>query len=264
MPTGIIYCDETSSPVHGCTSAGRGCDHCYARAWSRRLAGMGVKGYSKQAPFMVRFMPAQLDKLRRWRLPRTVLMCAMGDMFHERVRDEWVHQIFTAIRDTPRHTYLLLTKRATRMADYVLKFQSDPFPANVFFGVSGEDQASVDERLGAVAHLAERRGVKTWLSLEPLLEGVELSAHLKRLDSVVVGGESGPKARPCHIAWIRRVVVQCRLAEVPVCVKQLGAKLWETATGTSPHYDRPLDLDSGSGGNPDEWPEDLRVRETAW
>ena len=265
MGTGIEWCDETWNCVTGCTKISPGCTHCYAEAVAPRTF--------KGRPFTdVRFHSERLNQPRRWRKPRRVFVNSMSDMFHESLTFDEIDQIFYVMSATP-HTYQILTKRHARMLEYVRSrkagdfYNADsgqpsawPLP-NVWLGVSVENQAMVDERIPV---LLDTPAALRFLSVEPLLGPVDISPWLhgygglpraSTIDWVIVGGESGPKARPCDLLWIQNVLRGCRAASVPVFVKQLGRR--PVVAGDSACtwiVDR-------KGGKPDEWPEELRVRE---
>ncbi len=242
-----------------------------------------------------------LDAPLSWRSPRRVFVNSMSDLFHEALGDLEIAAAFAVMVLCPQHTFQCLTKRADRMRDWMnnienrigielhlrtwASFRLDvpiakaaraaslPLrwpPPNVWLGVSVEDQQRADERIPL---LLETPAAVRFLSVEPLLGPVDLRQPFQRdfpdsfdtdgtdpratwaelLDWVIVGGESGPAARPCDVAWIRSIVEQCRAAAVPVFVKQLGSM----PVGEPWRYP-PRDR---KGGDPDEWPEDLRVRQ---
>jgi protein gp37 len=215
---------------------------------------------------------------RRW-AGRRVFVNSMSDLFHERVPDEFLRLVFWAMAGRPEITFQVLTKRPRRMAEFVTGFLDRDWPMgplpNVWLGTSVEDQQSADERMGA---LVDVPAVVRFLSIEPLLEEVELMPLFVSYDRatrgwegtdavhwVIVGGESGPKARPCDPGWIRLVRDQCRAAGVAVFVKQLGRRPCigqvESAAGSGVFEPDLVKLRHPQGGNPAEWPEDLRVRE---
>jgi len=232
--TGIPYLDEVWNVTHGCTKVSAGCANCYAARLSDRFPHGG--NFGDVIP-----RESQLDKPLHWRRPRRVGVCFMSDLFHERVPDEFLDKVFAVMALTPQHTYVLLTKRPERMRMYI----SDPAlddrlcelneelgprgwpPPNVWLGVSVENQQAADERIPL---LLETPAAEWWLSVEPLLGAVDLSRYLPSphvrltgrptLDWVVVGGESGPKARPMEGGWLMDIMAECSEAGVPVYVKQ--------------------------------------------
>lgn len=237
----------------------------------------------------VELIESQLEIPLRWRKPRRIFVNSMSDTFHERIPEEAIDQIFAVMARRPQHTFIVCTKRASQAGCYgrskfghfVHEYQAVPartvsriWPLrNVILLASVEDQQRADERIPELlATPAAVRGI----SLEPMLGPVDLRRWLHwptdsfsipvpmsgmRLDWVIVGGESGPGARPCNVEWIRDVVRQCREAGCPCFVKQLGARpvgWWSNELG--PAINRSTFRDR-AGADPAEWPEDLRVRE---
>lgn len=256
----IEWTDTTWSPVTGCTKVSPGCDHCYAERLTERFQG-------KDSFAQVTVHEDRLGDPLRWRKPRRVFVNSMSDLFHPAITDEFIARVFAVMAATPQHTYQVLTKRHGRMRSLLDsgRFRSDahsrlidlvqtmtwepefvwPLP-NVWLGVSAEDQKRAELRVGA---LRETPATVRFVSAEPLLGPVDLTPHLPGLSWVIVGGESGPGARPMDLELARSLVEQCQAAEVPVFVKQLGS-VW--AKGRS--ADR-------KGGDPDDWPADLRIRQ---
>jgi protein gp37 len=211
----------------------------------------------------VNVVPEAMDKPLRWRKPRRIFVCSMSDLFYEGVPRRALGQIFGTMAEASWHTFLVLTKRPQRLLDYSVGLVHYPdgnrsrcpvsgWPPNVHVGVSAETQEVYDEREPVMEGFPSS---KRWLSLEPLLSpvdltlGVEWSEPGTGADWVVVGGESGPGARPCQIRWIEKIVRQCE-GVAPVFVKQLGSVLA-----------RELNLKHPAGAEPNEWPEELRVQE---
>jgi protein gp37 len=342
--THIQWADSSWNVATGCSKVGLGCAHCYAERHWPRLSGNKATKYHGRKFSDVRCHPEELDTPLRWKKPRRIFVPSMGDLFHPSVPEVFVAAVFGVMALCPQHTFLVLTKRPTRL-QYWVKFidkmatsalplfpndpltwrrahclyaaavnhgvmpsrtagqieeQGWPLP-NVWLGVSCEDQATADERTPI---LVDTPAAHRFLSLEPLLEEIDLSKVFGEtigqsvnctvcgrrkqpsgrsapmdtagsmcdsdctgyraepfpgqlwpgetmgdfgypghgLDWVIIGGESGPKARPCNIEWIRSIVQQCKQAAVPCFVKQV-------------HLNGKLSI------NPDEWPEDIRTRE---
>ncbi len=263
-PTSIEWTDETWNPVTGCTKVSAGCQHCYAETFAHRQMGP----WKGRAFEDVRCHEERLDAPLHWRNPRRVFVNSMSDLFHPDVPDAFIDRVFAVMAQCPEHTFQVLTKRPERMRVFVSRWDPQdlaPLPLpNVWLGVSAEGQATLDTRWH---HLRVTPAAIRFLSLEPLLEPVDFQTMYEYLDTetlvlpdwVVVGGESGPTARPCDVAWIRSIIRQCRAAGVPCFTKQLGARptgWWSNALG--PRIGR---VKHPKGGDPAEWPEDLRVRE---
>jgi protein gp37 len=308
--TKIQWTSATWNPTTGCDRVSPGCDNCYALTLAKRLKGMGQAKYQTDGDprtsgpgFGVAMHEDALDAPLHWRRPRRVFVNSMSDLFHPRISDAFIADVWAVMARTPQHTYQVLTKRAPRMASLIPDEDRDgghriqaaattevgaqalydagwPLP-NVHLGVSVEDQQRADER---VWRLRGTLAAVRFLSCEPLLGSVNLDSlldggtrldgdpqrssaltepcptcggwgvdcgiddyHFTRrrdgLDWVIIGGESGPGARPMDLDWARSLVEQCRRAGVAVFVKQLGSR-W----GKSHH-----DIDT--------WPADLQVRE---
>lgn len=214
MPTKskIEWTEMTWNPVTGCTKVSQGCKHCYAERMAARLTAMGSDRYRNG--FQVTLHPDLVDVPRRWRQPRVVFVNSMSDLFHDDVPLVYIRRVFATMRDCPRHTFQVLTKRSERLAELAPQL---PWPANVWMGVSVED-ARV---LGRVAYLQAVPAAVRFLSLEPLI-GPLNALPLEDIHWVIVGGESGPKARPMRKDWVDSIHRQCRAAGVPFFFKQWG------------------------------------------
>lgn len=195
----IEWTDKTWNPITGCSKKSTGCLNCYAEVMSRRLKAMGQAKYSNG--FKVTLHEQCLDEPLTWRGAHNIFVCSMSDIFHEEVPFDFVDKMFDIIKRTPRHRYQILTKRAERMAEY---FATRSIPDNVWLGVTVEAQSS-RFRIDRLRNLSA--SVK-FLSCEPLVEDLG-EIDLTGIDWVIVGGESGPKARPMQESWalnIRRQV----------------------------------------------------------
>ena len=202
----------TWNPVTGCTKVSQGCKHCYAERMAVCLTAMGSDRYRNG--FRVTLHPDLVDVPRRWRQPRVVFVNSMSDLFHDDVPLAYLQRVFATMRDCPRHTFQVLTKRSERLAELAPQL---PWPANVWMGVSAED-ARV---LGRVAHLQAVPAAVRFLSLEPLIGPLD-ALPLEGIHWVIVGGESGPKARLMRKDWVDSIHRQCRAAGVPFFFKQWG------------------------------------------
>jgi protein gp37 len=211
--SGIEWTDATWNPTVGCTKISAGCKHCYAETMHTRLTKMRAPKYAE--PFtVVRPWEAHLEQPLRWQRPRRIFVNSMSDVFHEDVPLEYIQRIFDVMRRARWHTFQVLTKRASRLAE--LSPEID-WPANVWMGVSVED-ARVIDRIDALRTTGAR--VK-FLSIEPLL-GPLPGLDLRGIDWAIVGGESGPGARPMDPAWVREIRDQCASAGVAFFFKQWG------------------------------------------
>lgn len=255
MPTKIEWAEESLNAVTGCTEASPGCANCYARKMSKRLIAMGQEKYfdtideDGRWTGEVRFHPEVLDVPATWKKPRRVFFNSMSDTFHRKVTRSQIHQMLDSIAGYPDHTFIIATKRASRAMIEINYFcdlwtQGNPIP-NLWLLVSVENQAMAEKR---IPHLLETNVAVRGLSMEPLLGPVNFDPVWLRpspsaafssgriswnmpswtrigaysLDWVIVGGESGPSARPIHPDWVRSIRDQCVSAGVPFFFKQWG------------------------------------------
>ena len=214
MPTrsNIEWTEMTWNPVTGCSKISQGCKRCYAERMAKRLTAMGSDRYRNG--FKVTLHPDLLDVPRKWRQPRVVFVNSMSDLFHEDIPLEYIGRVFATMRDCPQHTFQVLTKRSERLAALAPQLQ---WPKNVWMGVSVEDARVVSR----IQDLHKVPAAVRFLSLEPLigpLSGLPLSG----IHWVIVGGESGPRARPMRKEWVDSIYRQCRDAGVPFFFKQWG------------------------------------------
>ena len=209
---GIGWADESWNPTSGCTKVSPGCTHCWAERMARRMRGMGVARYS--SGFQVTTHEDLLEKPLHWTRPRNVYVSFMGDLFHEEVPDEFIGRAFDVMTRAPRHRFHVLTKRPERLASLSPRL---PWPANVWAGATVEDAAHV----GRADRLRQAGAAVKYLVLEPLLGPID-DLDLTGIDWVILGGESGPGARPLDADWVRSVRDQCVAAGVAFCFKQWG------------------------------------------
>lgn len=219
----IEWTEVTWNPVTGCDRVAAGCDNCYALTLAKRLKAMGVEKYQSDGDsrtsgpgFGVAIHPASLGQPYRWRSPKVAFVNSMSDLFHGKVPIAFVRDIFDVIRDTPQHTYQVLTKRAHRMARFADKLD---WPDNLWMGVSVESFDAVDR----IDHLRATPAAVRFLSCEPLLTALP-DLNLESIDWVIVGGESGPKARPMDPNWALDIRDQCSDAGVAFFFKQWGGR----------------------------------------
>ena len=224
MSNPIGWCTETWNPITGCSLVSEGCRHCYALRMAMRLAGRF--GYPADDPFRVTFHPDRLDQPIKWKKPRRVFVCSMGDLFHEDVQPEWIARVWDVMFDCPQHTFLVLTKRPERMrlfAEWFDRVQGRRFVyPNVWLGVTVENQWAADERIPI---LLDAPAAHRFVSCEPLLGRVDLGRYVgwfgeqSGIDWVIAGGESGPGARPSNPDWFRSLRDQCQVVATPFYLK---------------------------------------------
>ena len=209
----IEWTDATWNPVTGCTKVSPGCAHCYAEAITLR--------FRRGGPFLpgkttIKLHPDRLNLPMSWKAPRRIFVNSMSDLFHDEVPLYFICQVFEVMAQANRHTFQILTKRHERLQAIANQLK---WPPNVWIGVSVENQYWADRRIPPL--LTVPAAVR-FLSVEPLLKPMTLRPYLKDLQWVIVGGESGPHARPLQFDWIRDLCAQCQETRVPFFLKQLG------------------------------------------
>lgn len=297
--TTIQWTDKTWNPTTGCTKVSQGCKHCYAervahRLWARQYPS-NPDG-SARTFTDIRLHEDRLDQPSHWKKPTRVFVDSMSDLFHEAIPFDFIDRVFSIMALVPQHTYQILTKRPERALAYLSdrdrfpkvedaadpelkrlvgfgQFLSTRWPLpNVWLGTSVEDQTTADIR---VPILLKTPAAVRFLSCEPLLGPLDLNrrellcADWRRrltigtyIDWVIVGGESGTAARPFALDWARDLLAQCRDTQTACFIKQLGAR--PVIISNAPKTIGAqviLNLKDSHGGNMDEWPLDLRVRE---
>ena len=210
--TSIEWTDKTWNPVTGCTKFSAGCANCYAEVMSRRLKGMGQKKYRNG--FGLTLHEDTLDEPFKWSKSHNIFVCSMSDLFNKEVPFTFIDKVLDTIRATPQHRYQLLTKRAERMAEY---FSSREIPQNAWLGVTCES-AVVKYRIDELRKL--KANIK-FLSCEPLIDSLG-EIDLNGIDWVIVGGESGSKARPMKEEWVLQIQAQCEKQGTTFFFKQWG------------------------------------------
>jgi protein gp37 len=212
----IEWTDATWNPVTGCTKVSPGCDNCYAARFSERFRG--TPGHPFETGFDLTLRPARLPQPLAWTRPRKIFVNFMSDLFHKDVPRTFVNQVFDTMEQAHRHTFQLLTKRSSLMRDYLkARYDERAPPHHIWLGVSIEDR----DRLSRIRHLQQAPGGIRFLSIEPLIGRIG-QMDLAGIDWVIVGGESGPGARPIAIDWVREVRDQCVAASIPFFFKQWG------------------------------------------
>lgn len=221
--TGIEWTEVTWNPTTGCDRVSPGCDHCYALTLAKRLKAMGAEKYqidgnpvTSGPGFALTLHESALDQPYRWTGRRTVFVNSMSDLFHAKVPLDFVKRVFDVVRDTPQHTYQVLTKRSSRLPKIADKLD---WPDNLWMGVSVED----NEHLYRVDDLREVPAAVRFLSCEPLI-GALPDLNLDGIGWVITGGESGPGARPLDPDWVREIRDNCASRGVPFFHKQWGGR----------------------------------------
>ena len=212
----IEWTDATWNPVTGCTKITRGCDNCYAARFAERWRG--VKGHPYEQGFDLRLWPARLDQPARWRKPRMIFVNSMSDLFHKDVPRAFIDNVFDCMERVDRHTYQVLTKRSSLMRNYLKRrYPGGAAPGHIWCGVSVEHSAAT----ARIRHLQAAPAAVRFLSIEPLIGSVG-DLDLGGISWVIVGGESGPNARPMRLEWVRNLRDRCAAAGVPFFFKQWG------------------------------------------
>jgi protein gp37 len=247
--SGIQWTGATWNPTTGCDRTSPGCDNCYALTLAKRLKAMGQPKYQADGDprtsgpgFALTCHEDALGIPTKWRRGRLVFVNSMSDLFHPDVPVEFIRKVLDVARRTPQHTYQVLTKRAKRLSE--LDAELD-WPANVWMGVSVES----DRYVFRARHLTGTGAATRFLSCEPLI-GPLPSLDVEGLHWVIVGGESGKRARPLDLAWVRDIRDRCGAAGVSLFVKQLGT-VWSRQAG----------LGNSHGSDIAVFPRDLRIRE---
>lgn len=284
--TKIEWSDSTWNPVRGvkgrhwCTRISPGCTNCYSERMNLRFGG---QKYQVGAD-VLRLDLTALQQPLHWKRPRKVFVCSMTDLFHEDMNSLDIAQVWGVMQACPQHTFQVLTKRAELMCVWVNEWvkRGGQVLQNVWLGVSVENQEYADRR---IPFLVSTPSVTRFISYEPALGRVTFDGK-RGVDWIICGGESGPGARPFDVAWARQAVKECRRNGIACFVKQLGAHIidrndagfdgteptsWPDGTETDDWHldpgrqyqgaDARILLSDRKGGDPLEWPEDLRVRE---
>lgn len=212
--TTIEWTERTWNPTVGCSKVSPGCAHCYAEAMARRLKAMGVTGYENG--FALTLLPSRLEEPLQRKKPTVYFVNSMSDLFHEEIPDAYIRQVFEVIRRAPQHTFQVLTKRAERMAEFFAGYGAAP--PNAWLGTTVEDRQHGVPRLDWLRQVPARI---RFVSAEPLLEDLG-TLDLSDIHWVIVGGESGPSARPMKLEWVLRIKRQCEEQRAAFFFKQWG------------------------------------------
>lgn len=214
----IEWTDATWNPVTGCTKITRGCDNCYAERFAERWRG--TKGHPYEQGFDLRLWETRLEIPSRWRRPRMIFVNSMSDLFHKQVPRDFIDKVFEQMETVNRHIYQILTKRSSLMRDYLkCRYPDTAAPEHIWCGVSVEDSDSA----ARIRHLQSAPANVRFLSIEPLLDDIG-EINLKGISWVIVGGESGPNARPLKEEWVCAIHDQCNDQNVPFFFKQWGGR----------------------------------------
>lgn len=213
----IEWTDATWNPVRGCTKISPGCARCYAETFAERWRG--IPGHPYEFGFDLRLVPEKLEEPLRWKRPRKIFVNSMSDLFHEDVPDEYIMAVADVMRRADWHVYQVLTKRADRLRRLLeTKLRAHAALPHIWWGVSVENRK---HGLPRITELQESPAAVRFLSVEPLLEDLG-TLDLSGIHWVIVGGESGPRARPMRKEWVTSVRDQCIAASVPFFFKQWG------------------------------------------
>lgn len=223
----IEWTDATWNPATGCSKVSPGCQNCYAETLSARLKAMKQKKYANG--FNYTEHPTELQKPQHWKKPRMIFVNSMSDLFHEAATNSFINDVFEIMMGTPRHTYQILTKRPKRMKEFVDKFISvrgglDEIPNHIWLGTSVESH----DYLFRIDQLRQVKCAIRFVSFEPLLGSIMPS--LTDIHWAIVGGESGPHARPIHEDWVRNIHDVCRMYDTAFFFKQWGGR-WPKQKG---------------------------------
>jgi protein gp37 len=210
--SGIEWTESTWNPVTGCTKLSSGCRHCYAERMAKRLQAMGHPNYARG--FDIALHEHMLEVPLKWTKPRMIFVNSMSDLFHEDVPVQFIQRVFSTMRQAPHHTFQVLTKRSARLVQLDHEIN---WPDNVWMGVTVENRGCCFR----IDHLRQSHARVKFLSLEPLL-GPLPNLNLEGIDWVIVGGESGPGARPLALDWVTEIRDRCLDGDVPFFFKQWG------------------------------------------
>jgi protein gp37 len=218
LKSSIEWTDATWNPVTGCTKISPGCDRCYAERFSERFRNVPKHPFS--TGFDLTLRPERLNQPLSWKKPRMIFVNSMSDLFHKEITREYIDRVFRTMETADWHIYQVLTKRSSLLRKYVnRRYANSRAPVHIWLGVSIENRVA----LTRLRHLKETKANIRFVSFEPLLESIG-PVDLEGIQWVIVGGESGPHARPIDANWIREIRSQCRIHAVAFFFKQWGGK----------------------------------------
>ena len=214
----IEWTDATWNPVTGCTKITRGCDNCYAERFAERFRG--VPGHPYENGFQLTLRPERIAQPLAWKKPKMIFVNSMSDLFHKKVPVDYIHNVFDTMEMAHWHIFQILTKRSSLMRSFLRRrYEAKLVPSHIWCGVSVEDDSAITR----VRHLQTTPATTRFLSIEPLLGPVG-NINLEGISWVIVGGESGPKARPIEKSWVIEIREICQLSNVPFFFKQWGGR----------------------------------------
>jgi protein gp37 len=238
--TKIEWCDQTINPIIGCTKISAACDNCYAEVMARRLAGMKhtKEDYSQVLTAgrwngNIVFREKELLKPEKWTKPQRIFITSMGDLFHENVIDQELIEILFMIKMNPQHTFIMLTKRPKRALEFFTNCPTSPFfepLPNLWLGITVENQFQADKRIPILLQIPAAKHI---ISMEPLLGYTEIQPYLSMLDWVIVGAETGNRARVMRISWAESLYHQCKTSNIPFFLKKTSDLSGESITNNS-------------------------------
>ena len=212
----IEWTNATWNPVTGCTKISAGCDNCYAERFSERFRG--VKDHPFEHGFDLTIKPERIEQPFSWKKPRMIFVNSMSDLFHKEVPEKYIVQVFETMEKANWHIFQVLTKRSSLMKKFINKrYKNKSVSKHIWLGVSVEDQT----KRSRIKHLQDTNASIRFLSIEPLI-GPPGKMNLENIQWVIVGGESGPRARPMQLAWARSARDQCVEQKIPFFFKQWG------------------------------------------
>lgn len=212
----IEWTDTTWNPVTGCTKISAGCDNCYAERFSERFRG--VLGHPFENGFDLTLRHDRVEQPLSWRRPRMIFVNSMSDLFHKQVSCAFIERIFATMEKADWHIFQVLTKRSSLMKKFVnARYQKKPVPEHIWLGTSVEDES----KRSRIKHVQDTNASVRFISIEPLI-GPPGKLDLAGIQWIIVGGESGPYARPMQLAWAQSVRNQCVEQSVPFFFKQWG------------------------------------------
>ena len=214
--TAIEWTDSTWNPVTGCTKISAGCDNCYASRFSERFRG--VRDHPFETGFDLTLRPTRIEQPFLWKRPRMIFVNSMSDLFHKAVPNEFIGRVWDTMERANWHTFQILTKRSSIMRDFLRhRYSGRAVPSHIWYGVSIEDGSKISR----LHHLQAAPAGIRFLSIEPLIAPVG-KLNLEGISWVIVGGESGPRARPIDLEWVREIRNQCQQQNVAFFFKQWG------------------------------------------